>query len=89
MNIEAKHENGKTVTPHLHQKSGVAYYALSARPESSNKSEHYIKVTDLESVANGLAAGLHLRMSYSGGNANLRAPVSIQIDGKPALDYLP
>jgi len=68
-------------------------YALSACPsdatEKGHHNAHYILVKDLQSVANGLRAGLRLRMKSRNVNPSLRKASEIETDGKPAGDYDP
>ena len=49
--------------------------------------EYKIRVADLESVANGLRAGLRLRKKSPSVNWSMRKPESINIDGKSVQQF--
>lgn len=75
---------GEMQSPWQNAKTG--YFALSAEPielsEEPHHDAHYIWVPDLQSVANGIRAGLSVRMDSENVAPSLRKPDRILINGK-------
>lgn len=81
---------GETQKPWKNQRGE---YALSAYPknatEKGHHDAHYILVKDLQSVANGLRAGLRLRMESENVDDSMRKASEVKINGGLAADYDP